>query len=189
RDRQAARSRQRLGVPLEGPLVLGAGAALARPLLPLPLLLAAQARVRADRDRAQLALELQPAGVSLPRQLARPQSRLHGAVRLRVVRAVVEAAGERELLDVRERLLDGSGAAVPELELAEPGSVDDDPAAGQEDELAVRRRVASFVVVHARFLDCHQLAAREAVDERRLADAARAEQDRGRARLQPRAPL
>ena len=58
-----------------------------------------------------------------------------------------------------------------------PGRVDHDAAAGQHDQLAMRRRVPPLVVVGTRLLHRHPLAAGEPVHERRLADAARADQD------------
>ena len=100
------------------------------------------------------------------------------------MRAVVEAARRRQLLHVRERLLET--AVRPELQLADAGRVDDDAPAGQHDQLAVRRRVPALVVVGARLLHRHQLAAGPAVDERRLADPARADQDRSDSRPQAR---
>ena len=93
-------------------------ASLAGALLPLALFLAAEAGVRAHRDRTQLSLQLEPAPVPLVRERARAQRLLHGTAGLGLVRAVREPARERQLLDVRERRVDGRGAALPQLKLA-----------------------------------------------------------------------
>ena len=154
---------------------------------PLPFLVTAQPGIRADRDRPQLALQLDPASVALGGELARGERRIHRASWLGRVRAVVEATVRRQRLHVGERLVDA--AAIPQLQLANARRVDHDAAARQLDQLAMHRRVPALVVVDARLLHGHALAADEAIHERRLADAARAEQDGGDARLEPRTQL
>src|SRR5207244_9448645 len=127
-------------------------------------------------DRTQLALELAPAVEPLARQLAGLHRREHGAARLVHVRAVAEAAIGCELLDVGKGRVQRGSADVPQLKLAEAGRVDYEPAAGQDEQLAVRRGMAALVVVLARLARDHHLLAEPEVDERRLADARRAEQ-------------
>jgi hypothetical protein len=139
-----------------------------------------------DRHGPQLALQLAPALEPLPIQLAGRERREHGAARLARVRAVVEPALGSELLDVGERRIQRFPADVPELQLAEAGSVDHDSAAGKEDQLAPRGRVPTLVVVCTRLVRREQLFARPAVHERRLPDAGGAEQHSGRPRLEPR---
>ena len=58
--------------------------------------------------------------------------------------AVVEATLRRELGDIGERAVD---VALPDLELTEPRRVDDDRAAGQDEQLAVPCRVPAAAVV------------------------------------------
>src|SRR5438128_6684482 len=94
----------------------GSGSRVASQQLPSPHLFAPEARVAADRDRAQLTLELPPAREPLLGQLARLERGEHGAAGLARVRAVVELARARELLDLREGLAEPV-AAVPQLEL------------------------------------------------------------------------
>src|SRR5690242_19025269 len=98
--------------PSEAPLPPSSpSAGVAGAEVPLSPLFAPEAGVVADVDCVQLALQLQPARVTLARELARLEGCLHGAAGLGVVRAVVEAALRRQLLDVRERLVQTS--AVP----------------------------------------------------------------------------
>src|SRR5581483_3645386 len=124
-------------------------AALAGAPLPLALLLAAKAGVCTDRHRPQLALQLEPTPMPLRGQLARAEGRLNRTARLAPVPAVVEPAVGRERLYVGERVPDRVRATVPQLQFAQPRRIDDDPAARQLDQLAVRRRVPALVVVHA----------------------------------------
>ena len=103
------------------------------------------------------------------------------------MRAVREAAPRGERLDVRERLAEPV-RRLPELELAHPRRVEHETAAGQEDELAVRRRVpAATVAPDVRGHE--QLLAGEAVHERRLPDAGRPEQRGGAAAAEVRAEV
>src|SRR5437899_5624748 len=91
--------------------------------------------------------------------------------------AIVEAALTRDLLDVFEQALERL-FALPQLGFAQPRRVDDHPAPGKLDELAVASHVAAFSgAMHRAGL--HHLSARHTVDERRLARARRAEEDPG----------
>ena len=65
--------------------------------------------------------------------------------------------------------------SLPELKLAQAGRVDEDRAAGKDEQLAVTRDVPAAAVA-PQVARPHQLAPGERVDERRLADARRAEQ-------------
>src|SRR4029077_12698767 len=71
---------------------------------------------------------------------------------------------------------------LPELELAQAGRVDDEPAAGQLEELTVSRRVTSSAGARngTRAAD---LFSRQPFEQRRLADTGRAEQHDGSTRL------
>src|ERR671916_1986026 len=99
----------------------------------------------AELGRLGLAPELLPAGEPLGRQGAVRERRLHGASRLAGVAAVVEPAGLRQLVDVRERgghpLLVG-----PQADGAPPLRVDEDAATGQRVGLAGGRGVAALGV-------------------------------------------
>src|SRR5689334_1702660 len=99
-----------------------------------------QTSVRPSRDRRELALQLPP--TAEPVELERPlvDSGKHGAVRLVHVRAVRETTFRRERLDIRERR---TAVAVEELQLTQAGRVDHECAAGETDQLPVRRRVAT----------------------------------------------
>jgi len=85
------------------------------------------------------------------------------------VRAVAEPAARGGRGDVvergREPLL-----RLPESQLPHPRGVEVEAAARKQQELAVGGRVPS-AAVGAKIAGRHQLLAREAVDERRLADA------------------
>ena len=135
----------------------------------------------------ELGLELEVAvpAVGLERSVGKCGA--DGAARLGVVGAVGEPALVEQLRDVLERLVDAV-VGDPELELADPGRVDDERARRQLDQLAAGRRVASLAVL-ADLLGREQLLARERVDERRLADARRAEQHGRRAGLEERTSL
>ena len=142
--------------------------------------------MRRSLDRLQLALQLRVALPALPRQRAVGERLADRAAGLLIVGAVGEAAAPRDLLDVAEGLLE---VGVPELQLAHPGRVEDDAAAGQQDQLAVGRRVPARLVVLAHLLRREQLLADERVDDRRLADAGRAEQHGRAVALEPVAQL
>src|SRR5262245_17799630 len=140
---------------------------------PLLLLQAGQS-VLAEAGRLQLALELAPALQALGRKLAARDGLFDSAAGLAAVAAVAEAAARGQLLDV------GEGGAetllsLPELELAHAGGVQDQPAAGQQEELPVGRGVASAVVALPHRADPLGVTAEEAVDQRRLAHPRRAE--------------
>ena len=95
--------------------------------------------------------------------------------------AVREPAVREEARHVVERLVE-SVVCDPELQLADAWRIDDQRAAGEEDQLATRRRVSAGAVT-ADLLRREQLFAREGVDERRLAHAGRAEKNRGQTGL------
>ena len=118
-----------------------------------------------------------------PRQRAIGEGGPHGAARLGLVAAVGEPAPARELGDVGERGVHAVGRAR-DAERADPGGVDEQRAAGHPDELAVGGRVAAAGVVLADGAGPLPLGAQQGVDERGLADARRAEHDRGPARGQ-----
>src|SRR5581483_4607385 len=137
--------------------------------------------VAARLERLELALELDVALPPVDRQRAVRERLADRAAGLAVVRAVREAAPPRDLLDVAEGLLQ---VGVPELQLTDPGRVEDDAAARQHDQLAMRSRVAAAVVVRAHLLRLEQVLAGERVHDRRLTDSRRAEQDRRSVRLE-----
>ncbi len=70
----------------------------------------------------------------------------HGASRLLLVAAIAEVTAVGELVDVAEGVFE---AAFPELHLAHAGRVDDQAASGQDQQLAVRRRVAPALILGA----------------------------------------
>ena len=84
---------------------------------------------------------------------------------LGAVSAVVEAAAERELVDVRERLAEPL-RRIPELKLPQAGCIDHEAAVRKEHELPVRGRVPSLAVVLANRPRREELLAGEGVDER-----------------------
>ena len=90
--------------------------------------------------------------------------------------AVGETALRREREDVGERLFEAV-RGQPEVQLADAGVVDDDPAARQHDELPTRRRVATGSVLGER-PRVEELLADERVDERGLADSGGTEEGR-----------
>src|SRR5438105_13582070 len=138
--------------------------------------------VAAGLDRLQLALQLD---VALPALLGeRPvRERLaNRAAGLAIVVAVGEPAAARDLFDVAEGALE---IGVPQLELADARRVEDDTARRDEDQLAPGRRVAAHLIVLAHLHCCEELFADERVDDRRLADARRAEPHRCTIRLEP----
>src|SRR6187551_1540977 len=100
----------------------------------------AQARVLSDLERAQLPLQLQVAVEPLGVQRPVFDRGLDGAARLVEMRAVCEPAGTRELDDVRERGFEDA-LVRPERQLTHSRCVEEKRSSGQQDELAVRRRV------------------------------------------------
>src|SRR5204863_8889793 len=133
--------------------------------------LPSQQDVAARLERLELALQLQVALTALARERPVFERRTDRAARLRTVRAGGEAAPPRDLLDVSERVLE---VGVPELQPADLRRVEDDSAAGEQDQLAVRCRVPAAVVVLAHLARGKHLLADEHVHERRLADTRRA---------------
>ena len=117
-------------------------------LHPALLRLRLEALVEPPLEVGELALQLRVALPASEVELAGRERRPNRAARLGAVRAVVEAAAEHELLDVGERLAEAL-RRIPELELPQAGRVDDEPAARQQDELPVRRRVPALAVVLA----------------------------------------
>ena len=105
------------------------------------------------------------------------------AARLALVAAVAEAAGRGQRVDVVERRLDALVRAG-DLERADAGRVDEQGAAGQHEQLAMGRRVAAARVVVADGGGRLALLAEQRVDQGGLADAGRAEHDRGPAGAQ-----
>ncbi len=87
--------------------------------------------------------------------------------------AVVEATLRRELGDIGECAVD---VALPDLELTEPRRVDDDRAAGQDEQLAVPRRVPAAAVA-TQVTHVHDCTSGQPVHERRLPRSRGAEQD------------
>src|SRR5207244_12514636 len=95
------------------------------------------------------------------------------AVWLRVVAAIAESAFLGESGNVGEALL-AALLGLDEPDLPHAGVVDEQGACRQRNELAVACRVASSAVAACR-LRPETLVAQQAVQERRLADAGRAE--------------
>jgi len=89
------------------------------------------------------------------------------------VGAVGETAVGRRGCDVLERGVEPL-VRVPQPNLPHPGRVEVEAPAGEQEQLAVRGRVPALAV-GAELPDRHQLLAGQPVDERRLADARRAE--------------
>jgi hypothetical protein len=112
--------------------------------------------------RIQLAEALEPAPGELPGRDCR-EYRATGFV---AVPAVAEPAVGSEVGDVRKGLR--QAAAVPQLQLAHARRVDQQPAAGKENQLAIRAGVAAAAVPVPDFLRAQQLVSHEAVDDRRL---------------------
>src|SRR5690242_7031658 len=106
--------------------------------LPALLPCCVEALVGLGGYRLELALELAPAADAVEGECSVVDGREHCAAGLAGVCAVAEAAVGGQRLDVLERR---GHVPVPELQLAEPGCVDGERAAGQVHELAVRRRV------------------------------------------------
>src|SRR5919201_1284184 len=134
-------------------------------LFPAALPFGMQPLVRPRLDRCELPLQLPPAAQTVKLEDAVVDGGLDRAAGLALVCAVVEAALRRELLDVRER---GSEVTFEQLQLAQARRVDHEAAALETEQLAVRRRVSPGAV--GRELGGpHQLLAREAVEQGRLA--------------------
>src|SRR5215813_4048045 len=80
-----------------------------------------------------LAVTFQP----LHGEITAGDSRLHAAARLALVRAVAKAARRGEFVDIRESRIHAVGFA-PQTEFAHARRIDDDAAAGDQKELAMR---------------------------------------------------
>src|SRR5690349_15746886 len=104
--------------------------------LPALLLLALSALVLAEGEMPQLALELAIALEARGAEGSVRRRRQHRAAGLSAVRAIREAAGCGQRVDVRERAFQGVGRG-PELQLAQPRSVDQERARGQTQQLAM----------------------------------------------------
>lgn len=101
---------------------------------------------------------------------------LDGAAGFACVLASAEVALEGPFLDVRE----GTGEAVfggPDVEFPDAWGVDDEAAAGEEEEFAPGGGVPAFGIGFADGEGVHDLIAHESVDEAGLADARSAEED------------
>ena len=125
-----------------------------------------------------LAFQLPVAGQAIGGQRPGGQRRADRTAGLALVAAVAEAARGRQIGDVVEGGLDALLGAE-DLERADPRRVDEERPAGQLEQLAMGRRVASARIGAADRGGRLAVLAEERVDERRLADAGRAE-DGGR---------
>src|SRR5688500_3446871 len=109
------------------------------------------------------------------------QRLLHGAARLAFVGAIAEATTLSELVDFGEAAAGGRAFALGEQrELTHARRVDQDPAARQNHELPLARGMAAASVVLAHRARTQPVLAEQLIGEARLADARRAEQNRGR---------
>src|SRR5262249_11020284 len=143
---------------LPPPLVLGRGG------LVVPALLV-------GRLAQQAPVVLEPIRV----EFAALDRRRDGAARLAFVRAVGEPATVRESGDVVKRRLDRRFVR-PRLKLAHPGRVDEERTARQLDELTRCRRVPAATVCLTDGARAKRVTAEEPVDQRRFADARRADE-------------
>src|SRR5207302_2304459 len=104
-----------------------------------------RSRVALARDGRFFTLELAVPRVAVGVETPGLERLADRASRLGIVRAVGEAAGARQRLDIREHRRE-AGVRVPELELAHSGRVDDDPAAVDQHELAVGGRMTPAAI-------------------------------------------
>ena len=135
---------------------------------------------------------------ALPRRLAFPSqpaeaveaggaqaSRLgrapHRAPRLAVVSAVPEPAPRGQRPDVVERVVERV-RILPQLQLAHARRVDEQAPVGQENQLALRRRVPAAAVAAPHLRGPLSFVAQQVVDDGRLADAGRADEGAGPSR-------
>src|SRR5439155_11153772 len=138
-----------------------------RDLLPALLARDAETGVGACSDCLELPLELSPRTQPIELQRAVVDRGQDSTFRLVHMRAVPELALHRKRLDVLER---GAEIALPELELTQAGSVDDQPTAWQPDELTMRRGVTPGSV--GGDLTCeHHFVIGQPIEQSRLADA------------------
>src|SRR5258708_948853 len=119
-----------------------------RPREPPPFLphLAPSPCVLLQLEMLELAQELLPAVEAPDVERAVGERRTKGAAGLLTVRAVGEATLRCQLLEVGKRRVD-SLARIPELQLTHARRIEHEPGTGEEDELAVRRRVPPAAVV------------------------------------------
>src|ERR1043165_4187996 len=94
---------------------------------------------------AQLELQLSVAGKTRGEELSRLDGAVDGTARLGFVLAVGKTASQRDLLNVRKRFTH-TFRSLPQLQLAHPRRIDDEPAQGEANQLAADRRVAALVV-------------------------------------------
>ena len=117
-----------------------------------------------------LASELQVALVAVGRQRPGLDGLLHGTAWLVVMLAVTEATSIRQAGNFCERFVEHL-IAVPELQLAQPGRIDDETAGGTEDHMPVHARVAASLVPIAHVAGLEYLLANQTIDDRLLPDA------------------
>src|SRR5579864_6116104 len=113
----------------------------------------------------ELALQLAVGIPARPIQRTVGQRRLNGTAGLRAMPAIVKAARRRQRLDIGERRRDAA-VCVPQAKLTHAGGVEDQRAVGQQDQLAMRRRVAAKRVASNNRLRLHQRLAGERIDQR-----------------------
>src|ERR671923_995259 len=138
-------------------------------------------------ERTELALQLLVAAVAIRIERAVRERALDGAAGLALVAAVAEATMLEERFDVAERRAEPF-FGIPELELPHARRVEHEPTTRERDQLARRRRVPPAPVT-PQVAGRERLLAEQLVDERRLADARRAEQRSGAVALEVRAEL
>src|SRR6476469_10603383 len=118
--------------------------------------------VGACREHFALSLPLQPRAKPVELERAVVDRFENGTAGLACVRAVAEATRRAEGFDVLEGCTD---VALPELELAQAGRVDAEPAAGQLEALTVSRRVTPGTVGR-NGTRAHDLFSRQPVEQR-----------------------
>src|SRR5215207_2535836 len=123
----------------------------------LPLL-GLQPLVLPDRKRPYLSLQLAIACVALAFERAVHERALDRAPGLTFVRAVGEAALGSQRLDVAEGRAEAL-VRIPELQLTHPRGIEQQAAAGQDDQLASRGRVSAAPVAAEAADRLHVLAA------------------------------
>src|SRR5439155_17628558 len=95
-----------------------------------------------------LALELAPTVETVSGERSVADRGLHRTAGFALVATVAETALTRERVDVGKCLVE-SRTTLPQPELAHAGRVDDQPRAGDRDELANRGRVSTAIVTVA----------------------------------------
>ncbi len=127
-------------------------------------------------EEGRLLGQLAPAGEAAGVELARLERRAHRAAGLALVAAIAEPAERGQLLNLGE----GSSRFLfvgPELELTQPGSIDDERSLPESVQPAARRRVPSPLVLRSDLAGPRQGLSREGVQQSRLAGARGADQD------------